>query len=257
MNAAEVAAAEAQGWADLARLWRPARHPGVFDDLVAAEAAVVRFHDPSDDLTRRMKRWGYRPGALDLSDLARFAAGLAQAEADGWADDEPHLATRAYEDRRFLLGDRLLHWAIPWLDSVSRCHADAASDATRSAEWMLGVADRMRPAPVLVADEGRFQPGHDAIGPVQAGHDLDEFVLSIWSGEVLFAAGMQSMTGAVVRRREAVRDLLADPAFRRELHALFDYAASRWTDRADRHPGSAEIWHALARRAASTAVAIG
>ncbi|HSG78659.1 MAG TPA: hypothetical protein VLD62_03690 [Acidimicrobiia bacterium] len=256
-TASDAAAAEARGWARIAAEWRAENHPEAFADLPPLESAVVRFHDPEGDLRKRMERWGYEPGSFDLADLSRFAAGLAQAEADAWAADQPHVATQAFETRRFLVGDRILHWAVPWLDTVGRCYPPQREASAASALWLLELADRMRPAPVLASEEGRFPPGHDAIGPIEAERNLDEVVLSVWSGAVVFRSTLASMSGRFVSSRLDVHDLLGELTFRRDLATLFTVHGMRWQGVASRHPGAAEIWQALAGRAKRTAAAIG
>ncbi len=204
--AADAARAEAEVWAGLAGAGLPE----------VTEADVVRFHDPGADLERRARLWGYPLGAGDLADLCRFGAALALAEADAWDADEPHIATRAYEDRRFLLGDRIVHWAVPCLDAAG---AATARDA------LLDLGDRLRPAPRLTGREGSVPPGHDEYGPLAPEVPLDEMLGSLWSGLV---------------------DGGADPR-------RYEEAAARWERLAEERPGTAALWHALAGRAASTA----
>ncbi len=204
--AADAARAEVGVWAGLAGAGLPE----------VSEADVVRFHDPRADLERRARQWGYPLGAGDLADLCRFAAALALAEADAWEADEPHVATRAFEDRRFLLGDRIVHWAVPWLDAIG---AVDARDA------LLDLGDRLRPAPRLTGREGSVPPGHDEYGPLSPDLPLSDLVASLWSGLV---------------------DGGADPR-------RYEEAARRWERLGAERLGTAALWHALAGRAASTA----
>ncbi len=207
MNAAAAAArAEAEVWAGLAGA-------GLAE---VTEADVVRFHDPGADLDRRAATWGHRLAGHHLAELARFAAALAMAEAGAWQADEPHVATRAYEDRRHLLGDRIAHWAVPWLDATGE---HAARDA------LLELGDRLRPAPRLTGVEGTVPPGEDEYGPLEPDVPLADLLGSVWSG----------MVGGA-----------ADPAG-------YEQAAARWEQLAAAHPGTAALWQALARRAAATA----
>ncbi len=158
MGAASAARAEAAAWVALAR--DPATSG-------LTEAGVVGVYDPRADLERRAGDWGYPLGAGDLADLCRFAAALAVAEAEAWQADEPHVATRAYEARRFLAGDRILHWAVPATEGAA-------------AERLLDLGDLLRPAPALAGGEGLYPPGEDAYGPLEAEAPAG----SLWSGAV-------------------------------------------------------------------------
>ncbi len=208
-SAAAAARAEAEVWAGLVGAGLPE----------ATEADVVRFHDPGPDLDRRAAAWGHGFAGYQLAALARFAAALALAEADAWDADEPHVATRAYEDRRFLLGDRIAHWAVPWLDAIG---------AAGERDALLALGDRLRPAPLLTSTEGIVPPGHDEYGPLPDDVPLDDLLGSVWSGLVQLGRP------------------LPDPA-------RYDGAAARWEGLATAHPGTAALWAALAGRAAATA----
>ncbi len=229
--AAEAARNEATQWIELVDTWR--RPPQIGVD--PAEAAVVRFYDPTDDLHRRMAQWGYEPGDLSLSDLALFAAGLAKAEAEAWQLDNEHIATQAYAARRFLLGDRILHWAIPWLRAVEPVEPIRALAAQLS---LLGMAESHRPAPLLVDGEGLTAPGEDSLGPVEVDAPLSERLLSVWSGQVL----------TLDLRQEVERGHLPEG-----LADTYAAASVHWQDVAGSHPGSARLWRDLSRRAARTA----
>lgn len=224
--AVTAALREADEWIELVDTWREPPDIGV----EPREAAVVRFFDPAADLTERMERWGFRPGRLDLSDVALFGAGLAKAESDAWRLDTEHIATQAYSERRFLLGDRLLHWAVPWLRAAE---ATEPVRALASQQILLGLGERHRPAPLLADGEGITAPGEDSYGPLDAPGSPAEALLSVWSGLVL--AGT---------RRRAEPDTLAG-----------DYraAARHWAQLADTYPGSARLWRDLGIRASRTA----
>ncbi len=206
-GAAEAARAEAATWSRLAGLGLPP----------ATEAEVVRFYDPGPDLDRRAGAWGHRLPGHHFAELARFAAALATAEAEAWQRDEPHVATRAYEDRRFLVGDRIVHWVMPWLD---------AEGAIAARDLLLELGDLHRPAPA--GGEGAAPPGEDAFGPLAVEAPLADRVRSLWSGIVLGAR-------------------LATPE-------LYEQASARWRSLAAAHPGTAGLWRDLAARAAGTAV---
>ncbi|MGI9649005.1 MAG: hypothetical protein ACR2OI_10840 [Acidimicrobiia bacterium] len=253
-DAAAAATNETGLWAELAREWTRDRHPALWDDLPASEAAVVRFYQPDQDLERRARHWGYQFADGDLADLCRLGAALALAEADGWRRDEPHIATRAYEDRRFLLGDRLLHWAVPWMDAAARCHPAEHPVAEPARLTLLELGDRLRPAPALTAGtEGLFAPGEDSYGPLEPRADTADFLLSVWSGRVLMKATIDSMGGFDSGHRSIPADWLADPEMRTLLRYVYLVAAPRWERMAGEHPGSARLWRDLAARARHTA----
>ena len=238
-GAAEAARREATVWHGIAMAWKPGLHPVVWADIPGREADVVGRHDPVEDLKRRTSRWGYSLGDGDFADLSRFASALALAEADAWADDRPHVATRAYEDRRFLVADRLIHWAIPWLDAVGRSHPESQAAAEDALDHLLLMGDEMRVAPELAAAEGRYPPDHDAYGPLEWGA-VEDGIDSLWSGGVVSGATISSMT---------IRSQIG----RIELSEIFDLFTLRWRRLADAHEGSAELWRALSHRAERTA----
>ncbi len=176
------------------------------------EREVVVYFDPAPDLERRARAWKYELPAFGLSDLAVLGAALAQAEADAWYHDEGHIATRALEDRRFLLGDRLLHWAVPWLAEQG---TDSALEAMAT---LLMLGEEHRPSPLLSGIEGIFAPGEDSYGPVGR-RPLD----SIWCGAWI-------PKGADPLQHLAV-------------------ARERWNHFVAAYPGSARLWNDLAARA--------
>jgi hypothetical protein len=198
-----------------------------------SEQGVVVFFDPMDDLERRSSDWGFVLRRPHLDELARFASALADAEARAWADDVPDLAVRAYESRRLLLGDRLVHWAVPWLDAVGRWYPERGDSAVGDRDTILEIADEMRIAPALTGSEGLVVPGEDAFGPIVADVPLRSLLRSLWSGDVLRA-----------------------PAIDPPDAALYEAARDRWASLADGHPGSAQLWLDLANRAVQTARAL-
>ena len=182
-----------------------------------------------------MSEWSYSPGNLSLSDLALFAAGLAKAEADAWELDNEHIATQAYAARRFLLGDRVLHWAIPWLRAVEDFEP---IKALASQLTLLAFGELHRPAPLLADGEGITAPGEDSYGPVESDGVLTERLLSLWSGQVL---------GGARRSQVEQGDLPAD------LADSYHAAELHWQRMADSYPGSARLWRDLGVRAKRTA----
>jgi hypothetical protein len=239
--AAAAAEAEALRWLDVAE-----GVPAQWDDVAPTEAAVVGFHDPGTDLERRCDRWSHRLPDHGLASLALFAAGLAHVEANAWRRDDLHIATRAYEDRRFLSGDRILHWAVPWLDAAGRCYPDRRTECHEARDVLLDLGDRLRAAPDLGVDDGRATIGEDAYGPVETRIDAP-YLRSLWSGTVLLDATLRSMNPD---DEPVLRD---DANGYRDLVALYESAAARWHGIGAEHPGSALLWRALSSRAGSTA----
>ena len=239
-NPASSARREATRWAEVA---------DVVDSLdlisqIPCEAGVVRFFDPAEDLDRRCSRWGHSLDDHGISSLARFAAGLAVAEAEAWEQDQPDIATRAFAERRHFAGDRLLHWAVPWLVAVAETHPGLAVPAGIATRNLLEIGDRLRPAPDLTGAEGVYPPGEDAYGPLEVDAPIEEIIASLWSGRVLL-----DVSGEI--------DATAHPRGRAAVVARYSRAARDWQGMADDHEGSAALWRALASRAASTAYAVG
>jgi hypothetical protein len=252
-EATAAAAAEAVVWIELTREWTPARHPGLWDDLPPTESDVVRYYQPDQDLERRARYWGYEFGDRDLADLCRLGAALANAEAEAWEQDEPHIATRAYADRRFLLGDRLLHWSVPWLDAAARCHPEEREIAEPARLRLLELGDRLRPAPALTAGaEGLFAPGEDSYGPAEPPVSAADYLLSVWSGRVVMKATLDSLGGTSLPDRKVPAEWLTQADRRQLLQVMYEVAAPRWQRLALEHPGSARLWLDLADRAAAT-----
>lgn len=253
-TAATAARAEAAQWASVAAEWVSDRHPDLWADLPPTEQHVVRYYQPGADLAGRAGRWGYELTSGDLSDICRFGAALAATEAGAWEDDDPSIATRAYEDRRHLLGDRLLHWAIPWFDAAGRCHPDEREPAEASERTLLEIGDRLRPAPALSTGlEGLFVPGEDSYGPLERPAPLPDFVLSVWSGRVVMQATLESLAGEPLGRRAVPADWPTDPDKAPLLATTFAVTSPRWRRLAATHPGSARLWLDLAARAEMTA----
>ncbi len=240
-GAAEAARTEARLWVAVAETVPVER-----GDVPPTESDVVMFFDPADDLARRAASWGHQLSDASLSSLALFGAGLAMAEAQAWDRDEPHVATRAYSDRRFLLGDRILHWAVPWLDAAGRCYPAHRERAHHSRDLLLSLGDRLRPAPDLGAIEGLTPPGEDSFGPVTLDVPLGDWVRSLWSGALVLDATVRSLIGG-----SGELDLTGPG--RADVAMLYSVAAARWRTVAAAHPGSARLWRDLAIRADMTA----
>ncbi len=225
MSAADSARAETDQWAfiaDLAQLLTQG------DDVVPTELTITGF-DPSQDLDRRIRPWSHPLPDHSLASLARFAAGLAQAEADAWEGDDRSVATRALEDRRFLLGDRIVHWTVPWLVSLGVAEPASGPETLAVVERLLDFGDQHRPAPALTGSEGLFPPGCDSIGEIPSRLDVTTFANG-W----LFA-NPRSEVGP-------------EP---------FTAAAALWTELADSHPGTAQLWQDMATRAETALLFFG
>ena len=179
------------------------------------ERDVVPDCDPAADLARRTRRWSHELPSHGLADLCRFAAGLAEVEAASWENADPIVATRAHEDRRFFLSDRLIHWAVPVLLATGLDPVPA-----------LDVGDRLRLAPAEGVGEGLQLPGHDAYGPADEPRGLQERRTTLWGGWV--------------------------PSPDVDVAGFYGSAADTWLELAERHPGTAGLWSALAARAATT-----
>ena len=133
--------------------------------LPTAREVTVTGFDPYLDLNRRGRWWSHRFPSDRLPDVVAFGVALAAAEGDAWTADDPVVATRAFEDRRFLLSDRLVHWLVP-LTYVTE-------DAGPFREALLALGDRLRVAPLLTGDEGLHPPGEDSFGPLTESLQLE------------------------------------------------------------------------------------
>lgn len=123
----------------------------------AREMSVTGF-DPREDLNRRGRWWSHRFPSTRLPDVLAFGVALATTEGDAWGSNDPVVATRAFEDRRFLLSDRVIHWLVP-LTYVTE-------GAEPMRDGLLALGDRLRVAPLLTGDEGIHPPGEDSFGPL-------------------------------------------------------------------------------------------
>ena len=242
-TASERASTEADGWHRLQR-WSAAEVPALYADRPADERSVVVYYDPAPDLVRRAEDARADPVSGELNSLARLAAQLASDEANAWSTDVPDAAMRAYHLRRNLVGDRIVHWAVPWLEAVGRCYPDHRDDAHADRDWLLAVADEMRVLPSFAHGEGLTLPGEDSFGPTELREPWTAWIRSLWSGRLMLDATLRSMgldPGDV--DSTAVGDLAV----------LYEVSAARWTTVAAESPGSAGLWIDLARRADRTA----
>jgi hypothetical protein len=240
-TASDRSFAEARRWSSLARRWGQEQAPVVWNDRPPTEKAVVRYFDPVEDLADKARRSGHQLDDVSLPSLAKFASGLAESEGNHWANGDADLATRAYEARRFLIGDRIIHWAVPWLDAVGRCYPGFREDAHADRDFLLEIADEMRVEPVIPGREGLVLEGEDAFGRTEPRDEMEDWLSSLWSGHLMLDATWVSL------RSEGDEPGFEDLAF------LYEAAASRWRGVAGRHPGSAQIWIDLSARASSTA----
>ena len=226
-TATERAQAERELWVDLVDHWSEEVVPDLWADRAPTELDIVVFYDPAEDLARRAGEWSHQLPGNDLSSLASFAAGLATAEADGWETGTRDIATRAYEARRFLLADRIVHWAVPWLETVGLGHEIHRKIALADRDILLALADEARVAPLIPGREGIHVDGEDSYGPTSPGANLSDWERSLWSGAIVMKSGS-----------------------RLGLAGLFEDAAKRWAKFASDHPGSAQLWLDLSQRAA-------
>jgi hypothetical protein len=223
--AGEAAGQEAKTWERVADLV-------ITIDLVPAgpsEASVVLFYDPAADLDSRTRRWGYQLPDHTLGSLARFAGALALAEAAARREGVADVALRAYSDRRRLLGDRIVHWAVPWLEEVGHRFPRHRAAALAASALILHVGDQLRPVPDLTGGEGLYPPGEDSYGPIEVDASGDDLTASLWSG--------LAPVGAVL------------PGNR----ARYSQAVALWRRLAEEHEGTGRLWLDLASRAERTA----
>ena len=243
-------ARELDRWVEIADHCRHVTEHGV--DPPPLEHACTGF-DPWPDLGRRADRWRHRLGDAGLRELSRFGAGLVQAESDAWSNGDGVTATQAYEDRRFLLGDRIIHWAVPWADVAGRCHHAIRHHAHTIRDHLLSIGDDMRIAPILTGPEGLHAPGEDSIGPLPP-EAIDSIGL-LGSGTILFAATMASMTAGVIT--DPVPSLTSlGPQTRIDLGVHYRTVGARWRRLSEQHAGSAMLWRDLSERADATSIAL-
>lgn len=254
-TASEASTAEAHRWSEVASRWGEERARELWDDRPPTERAVIVFYDPVRDLAKRASNWGYELEGPDLRSLALFAAALARAEAEGWQTGTGDVATRAYEARRFLLADRILHWAVPWLDAAARWFPRFSDSARADRDFLLDLGDDMRVAPIMPGSEGLVVEGEDSYGRIGRIGDRDRWVSSLWSGYLMLWAEWDSISDAG-RQGPSPKARLGDLAGD-ELAVLYEVAANRWTELAERHPGSAQMWADLAERARATSRYLG
>ncbi len=240
-TASEASLEEAGRWGALAERWARSRSATIWDDRPPTEKAVVVYFDPLEDLRSKAARSGFQLEDASLPALARFASTLAEAEGRHWEAGEADLATRAYEQRRFLVGDRMIHWAVPWLDVVGRCYPETRKSAHADRDFLLEVADEMRVEPVVSGRVGLVIEGEDAFGRIEVADDLDRWLSSLWSGHLMLQATWISLRGGGL-----------EPSHE-ELALLYEASEQRWRGVAGLHPGSAQIWLDLADRAVRTA----
>ena len=164
------------------------------------------YSDPASDLSRRGREWSHEFEGFDLASILAFASALAMTEAEAWDSGDLVIATRAYEARRHLLGDRVVHWAVPLLLAIGD---------RDTAEFILQIGDEMRLAPVLPGPEGILLEGEDSFGPLRNKG-------SIWSGWVEVESG------------EAPTDVAA---FWIEIARVHEGTAQLWKDLAARAAG--------------------
>lgn len=257
IEAGTRANAEAARWMTVAREWHRGRQRPALIDVQPMESSVVQLYDPADDLARRARTWNYEIVSGDLSDLARFGAALARAEGEAWATDRGHIATRAHEDRRFLLGDRILHWAVPWLDAVARQYPNAAEAANTAKSTLLDLGELHRPAPALSGTEGLVVPGFDGFGPLDQDASFETIMLSVWGGTVLLNGYLADLLGRPMGERRLPDGWDSLPGVLPALEATFTAAAGRWDILAVSRPGSAQLWRDLANRARRSAAKLG
>lgn len=202
-----------------------------WDDLRPAEALVMDVHNPAPDLQRRALRWSHEFRTGELPEVLAFGAGLVGAELEAGNGEQPDIVAKARSDRRFLLGDRVLHWAVPWLD---------AAGAEPVMAVILQLGDHHRPEPELTGSEGLTVPGEDCFGSL-----VPAPLSSLMCGGVVLeaTAGEWGLTRADLRAGE----------FPEEARGWLRERAESWERLRAQHSGSAALWRDLAQRARATA----
>lgn len=251
-TASEASSAEAARWSELASHWTREAVPEIHADRPPAERELVVFYDPREDLSRRARNWSHHLSDHTLPSLALFAAGLADMEAGSWSANAADVATRAYESRRFLLGDRVIHWAVPWLDVVGRCYPEYRDTAHSDRDFLLLLADEMRVSPVTPGREGLVVDGEDSYGPIRAQASHPDWLTSLWSGHLLLQTTLRRL-GGISPEEAPPHPSELDQG---DLALLYEAVVQRWLGLSDAHPGSAQIWIDLSERAAATAAGL-
>lgn len=210
------------------------------------ELGIVGGFDPTRVLVATMEQWEYRPRTLLLPELVRFGGYLAAISADASMSGDETTARRSRAARRRLLADRIIHWAVPWLDAIVRSEPEVAASAREARDLLLELAETHRAAPVPEGSEGLLVPGFDGYGPIHT--DLAEALATLRCGDVLGAPVLEmiglGLTGYSM------------PLTTRQALALgrhFVTVQQRWDYLAGRAPGSSQYWRDLAGRARNTA----
>lgn len=210
------------------------------------ELGIVGGFDPTRALVSTMEKWDYRPRTLLLPELSRFGGYLAAISADASMSGDETVARRARIARRRLLADRVVHWAVPWLDAIVRSEPEVAASAREARDLLLGLAETHQAAPVPEGSEGLLVPGFDGYGPIHT--DLGDSLATLRCGDVLGEPVLESiglgLTGYTI-------PLTPHQALALGRHFLT--VQQRWDYLAGRAPGSSQYWRDLAGRARLTA----
>lgn len=205
------------------------------------EVAIVGGFDPADLLQAAMALWDFRPRTLHLPEILRFGSYLAAIRADAKLVGDERVATRSNVALRRLLADRIVHWAVPWLDAIVRSEPAVAAMARDARDVLLRLGEEHRAAPVPEGSEGLLVPGFDGYGPVHA--ELGDALATLRCGDVL---------GEPVLRQIGLVGPLTVPLTPHQSLALgrhFELVQQRWDLLASRYPGSEQYWRDLAGRA--------
>lgn len=209
------------------------------------ELGIVGGFDPTRALVSVMEQWDYRPRTLLLPELVRFGGYLAAISADAAENSDVATARRARTARRRLLADRIVHWAVPWLDAIVRSEPEVAMAAREARDILLGLAETHRAAPVPEGSEGLLVPGFDGYGPIHT--DLADTLSTLRCGDVLGEPVLESiglgLSGYTL-------PLTTNQALALGRHFLT--VQQRWDYLAGRAPGSSQYWRDLAGRARLT-----
>ncbi len=234
---------EATRWMRVARASAALAARGSMPD--PHELGIVGGFDPTRVLVSSMEQWDYRPRSLTLPELARFGGYLAAISADATTRGDDAGARRADIVRRRLLADRVVHWAVPWLDAIVRSEPAVAAAAQEARNLLLGLAETHQAAPVPKGSEGLLVPGFDSYGPINT--DLSDSLATLRCGDVLGRPVLESIGLGI--NGYAV-PLTAHQALALGRH--FMTVQRRWDYLAGRAPGSSQYWRDLAGRARLT-----